>query len=194
MNKLKSFFDIKFLKFILVGILNTLVGMGLQFVFYNVFGWDKYDWGVVLASLIGNIIGSVVSYFLNKYFTFKNKEKGWKPVLRFALNIAVCYAIAYLLVSPLVSWVSTANHWSLFGWSAPLSPATTSDNGSSRSERKRKQQRNKPRKHRYRQRRLYRCCFLSKRIISDAAPKPPHASSHFITFHHTCKKCQKPHR
>ena len=117
MNKLKSFFDIKFLKFILVGILNTLVGMGLQFVFYNVFGWDKYDWGVVLASLIGNIIGSVVSYFLNKYFTFKNKEKGWKPVLRFALNIAVCYAIAYLLVSPLVSWVSTANHWSLFGWS-----------------------------------------------------------------------------
>ena len=74
-------------------------------------------WGVVLASLIGNIIGSVVSYFLNKYFTFKNKEKGWKPVLRFALNIAVCYAIAYLLVSPLVSWVSTANHWSLFGWS-----------------------------------------------------------------------------
>ena len=108
MNKLKSFFDIKFLKFILVGILNTLVGMGLQFVFYNVFGWDKYDWGVVLASLIGNIIGSVVSYFLNKYFTFKNKEKGWKPVLRFALNIAVCYAIAYLLVSPLVSWVSTS--------------------------------------------------------------------------------------
>ena len=113
MSKLKSFFDIKFLKFILVGIINTLVGMGLQFVFYNVFGWDKYDWGVVMASLIGNIIGSVVSYFLNKYFTFKNKEKGWKPVLRFALNIAVCYAIAYLLVSPLVSWVSTAKRFFL---------------------------------------------------------------------------------
>ena len=28
MSKLKSFFDIKFLKFILVGIVNTLVGMG----------------------------------------------------------------------------------------------------------------------------------------------------------------------
>lgn len=116
MQKLRQFFDIKFLKFILVGIVNTLVGMGLQFVFYNVFGWEQYDWGVFTASLIGNIIGSVVSYFLNKYFTFKNKEKGWKPVLRFALNIAVCYVVAYVLVAPLISLVSSACHWTMFGW------------------------------------------------------------------------------
>ncbi len=117
MHKLRQFFDIKFLKFILVGILNTLVGMGLQFVFFNLFGWEQYDWGVITASLIGNIIGSVLSYFLNKYFTFKNKEKGWKPVLRFALNIVACYVIAYVVVAPLVSLVSSANHWSMFGWS-----------------------------------------------------------------------------
>ena len=117
MSKLKQFFDIKFLKFILVGIINTIVGMGLQFVFYNVFGWDKYDWGVILASFLGNLIGSIVSYFLNKHFTFKNQEKGWKPVLRFALNIIVCYVIAYVLISPLVSWISTSNGWSMFGWS-----------------------------------------------------------------------------
>lgn len=116
-DKLKQFFDIKFLKFILVGIINTIVGMGLQFVFFNAFHWDKYDWGVILASFLGNFIGSVVSYFLNKYFTFKNKEKGWKPVLRFALNIAVCYVIAYVLVSPFVGWVCSANHWTMFGWS-----------------------------------------------------------------------------
>ena len=53
---------------------NTLVGMGLQFVFYNVFGWDKYDWGVVLASLIGNIIGSVVSYFLSGFVFCTSSE------------------------------------------------------------------------------------------------------------------------
>ncbi len=114
---LKNFFDIKFWKFILVGILNTIIGMGLQFVFYNCFGWDKYDWGVILASFLGNFIGSVVSYFLNKYFTFKNTEKGWKPVFRFALNIAVCYVIAYVVVSPLVTWICTANGLTMFGWS-----------------------------------------------------------------------------
>lgn len=113
---IKNFFDIKFLKFVLVGVINTIIGMGLQFVFYNVFKWDQYNWGVILASFLGNLIGSIVSYFLNKYFTFKNTEKGWKPVLRFALNIALCYTIAYVVISPLVSWVCTANALSMFGW------------------------------------------------------------------------------
>lgn len=116
-NFLKKFFDIKFLKFILVGILNTIVGMGLQFVFYNCFGWDKYNWGVLLATFIGNFLGSVLSYFLNKYFTFKNTEKGWKPVFRFALNIALCYFIAYVVISPLVSLICTAGGFTMFGWS-----------------------------------------------------------------------------
>lgn len=112
MNKLKEIFDVKLLKFILVGIINTIVGMGLQFVFFNAFGWNKD-----VSSLIGNIVGSVVSYFLNKYFTFKNTEKGWKPVFRFALNIAVCYVIAYLVLGNLAYLVCTSNHLSMFGWS-----------------------------------------------------------------------------
>ena len=36
-----------------------------------------------------------MSYFLNRYFTFKYQGGGWKVVLRFALNIAVCYFLAY---------------------------------------------------------------------------------------------------
>ncbi|MBQ5399209.1 MAG: GtrA family protein [Ruminococcus sp.] len=106
---IKNFFDIKFWKFILVGIINTIVGLGLQFVFYNVFGWDAYAWGVIVATLLGNVFGSLCSYFLNKYFTFKNKEKGWKPVLRFALNIACCYVVAYVIVAPVAEWIFNAN-------------------------------------------------------------------------------------
>ena len=97
-NFLKSFFDIKFWKFILVGVLNTIVGTGLQFVFYNLtFLNDMNETGVIIASSASYILASVMSYFLNKYFTFKNKEKGIKPILRFALNIAVCYAPTDLL-------------------------------------------------------------------------------------------------
>lgn len=112
---LKKFFDIKFWKFLLVGFVNTLVGNGSQFVFYACFGWDRYQWGVWLASVLGYIFGSIVSYFLNKHFTFKNKEKGWKPVVKFALNIAVCYGIAYGIAIPLTKWVCTANSLTLFG-------------------------------------------------------------------------------
>jgi putative flippase GtrA len=81
-NFIKQFFDIKFWKFILVGILNTVVGMGLQFLFFNLCGWNEW-----VSSLIGYILGSILSYFLNKYFTFKNKDKGWKPIVKFALNM-----------------------------------------------------------------------------------------------------------
>lgn len=115
-NFIKQFFDIKFWKFLLVGIVNTIIGMGLQFLLFNLFGWDKFDWGVWGASLLGYFIGSVVSYFLNKYFTFKNNEKGWKPILKFALNIAICYGISYGLAIPFTNWICITNQFTMFGW------------------------------------------------------------------------------
>ena len=108
---IKQFFDIKFWKFIMVGILNTIVGMGLQFLFFNLCGWGEW-----ISSIVGYILGSILSYFLNKYFTFKNKEKGWKPIAKFALNIAVCYGLAYGIAIPLTKWICVANSLTMFGW------------------------------------------------------------------------------
>lgn len=109
---IKNFFDVKFWKFILVGVLNTLVGTGLQFLLFNLIGWNEW-----VSSVTGYFLGSVLSYFLNKYFTFKNQEKGIKPILKFALNIAVCYTIAYVIAIPLISYICTANSLTMFGWS-----------------------------------------------------------------------------
>lgn len=97
---MKKFFDIKFLKFLIVGVLNTIVGNGLSFVLLNLTGLGF--WG---SSAISYIIASVMSYFLNKNFTFQNKEKGVKPVLRFAINIAICYFLAYGIAQPFVKWL-----------------------------------------------------------------------------------------
>ena len=108
---IKQFFDIKFWEFIMVGILNTSVGMGLQFLFFNLCGWGEW-----ISSIVGYILGSILSYFLNKYFTFKNKEKGWKPIAKFALNIAVCYGLAYGIAIPLTKWICVANSLTMFGW------------------------------------------------------------------------------
>lgn len=112
-NFVKQFFDIKFWKFILVGIINTIVGMGLQFVIFNLFHLNEW-----VSSIIGYVVGSIVSYFLNKFFTFKNQEKGIKPVLKFALNIAVCYTISYAIAIPLIKWMSLSNGWAMFGMDA----------------------------------------------------------------------------
>ena len=114
MDKLKQFFDIKFWKFILVGILNTLVGEGINLLLLNPIGWKQYSWGVGVAAFIGIVVGSIVSYFLNKYFTFKNKEKGWKPMVRFTVNIVACMLVR-IGVSTAVYELSKAASLSMFG-------------------------------------------------------------------------------
>ena len=100
MKKILALFDVKMWKFLLVGVLNTLVGDGLSFLLINVTAI-----GIWWATALPMALASVMSYFLNKHFTFKNTEKGWKPVLRFALNIAVCYLLAYGLAIPVVQWL-----------------------------------------------------------------------------------------
>ena len=104
-EKLRSLFDIKMLKFLLVGIVNTLFGTTLMFVLYNCWLTKYGDLGYWISSGANYFFGSILSYFLNKYFTFKNHERGWKPILRFALSIAVCYLLAYGAAKPLVRWI-----------------------------------------------------------------------------------------
>lgn len=91
-------FDQTFWKFILVGVINTIVGTVIMFACYNLVGLSYW-----VSSAANYIVGSLVSYYLNKHFTFKSTEKGIKPVLRFVINIAICYLIAYGVAKPLVS-------------------------------------------------------------------------------------------
>ena len=94
---LRKLLDKTFWKFILVGVINTLVGTGIMFLFYNV-----CHFGYWVSSASNYIVGSIVSYFLNKYFTFQNKSKSPKVLLRFVINISVCYLVAYGVAKPLI--------------------------------------------------------------------------------------------
>ena len=97
--KKSKLIDITTIKFLIVGVINTLVGTGVMFVLYNFFSVSYW-----ISS--GNyVVGSIVSYFLNKYFTFQNKEKSLKQMIRFIVNIAACYLAAYGAAKPLISWL-----------------------------------------------------------------------------------------
>ena len=96
MKRLLQLFDDALWRFLIVGVINTLVGMAIMYGLYNFAGA-----GYWLSSAANYILTSILSYFLNKYFTFKNTEKGWKPVFRFAINIAVCWVLAYGIAKPL---------------------------------------------------------------------------------------------
>ena len=82
---LKKIFDPTLFRFLLVGVVNTLVGYGVMFGLYNLAGLHLWgDPGYWISSAANYLVGSVVSFFLNKHFTFRSREKGPGVVLRFA--------------------------------------------------------------------------------------------------------------
>lgn len=98
--KIVSIFDKKFLKFILVGIINTLIGSGLMFLLYNCFGISYW-----VSSAANYVIGGIFSYFLNKYFTFQNKQKSFFQIILFILNLLICYLLAYFIAKKMVYYL-----------------------------------------------------------------------------------------
>ena len=80
-----------------VGIVNTLIGCIIMFALYNAAGCSYW-----VSSAANYILTSILSFFLNKYFTFQNHEQSVGQVVRFAVNIIVCYLLAYGIAKPLI--------------------------------------------------------------------------------------------
>ena len=104
----KLFYDKSFVRFVLVGIVNTIVGLTVMFSCYNIL-----HLGYWLSSAADYVLASIVSYFLNKHFTFGYHEKGWWSLARFVLNIAVCYFIAFSLARPIVRFCLSHIGWEM---------------------------------------------------------------------------------
>lgn len=90
-------FDKTVIKFLAVGVVNTLVGCGTMFLLYNMAHCSYW-----VSSAANYVVGGIVSFFLNKYFTFQNKTWEWSQVWKFAVNVTVCYLLGYGLAKPLV--------------------------------------------------------------------------------------------
>ena len=106
MDKLRKLFDPTIFRFLAVGVVNTLVGYGVMFGLYNLAGLHAWgEAGYWISSAANYLVGSVVSFFLNKHFTFRNQEKGAGVVLRFVVNISVCWLLAYGLAQPAMGWL-----------------------------------------------------------------------------------------
>ena len=79
MKKTQQLLDVTFWKFVLVGIANTLVGTTVMFVAYNALHLSYW-----ISSASNYVIGSIVSYFLNKYFSHHYSEwhNRWAPFVQ----------------------------------------------------------------------------------------------------------------
>ncbi|MGD6831809.1 GtrA family protein [Sutcliffiella halmapala] len=100
-----------FIRFLLVGVINTIVGLAAMYLLLNVF-----DLGYWISTFTGNSIGAIVSYLLNKSFTFKSNARHFHSFLKFILVIVSCYIISYrvsLFLTKIVLTNVGYNHTSL---------------------------------------------------------------------------------
>ncbi|MBM6925086.1 GtrA family protein [Pseudoflavonifractor phocaeensis] len=84
-------------KFLLVGVGNTLLSMVLMFLLEGLGYWP--------STAIAYVAGAVMSFFLNRHFTFHSEETFLRSAVKFAINVAVCYVVAYALAQPIAGWV-----------------------------------------------------------------------------------------
>ena len=84
-------------KFLLVGVGNTLLSMALMFLLEGLGYWP--------STAIAYVAGAVMSFFLNRHFTFRSQETLGRSAIKFAVNVAVCYVLAYALAQPIAGWV-----------------------------------------------------------------------------------------
>jgi len=111
---IKKLYYNKIVRFLFVGCLNTVVGVGVTYLVYIAAGKPIFKPAVIsaglkfAATLAGQVVGTIHSYFWNKYFTFKSKEKSKKEFLRFVLVYAVQYGINYGLTLLLSRFINVA--------------------------------------------------------------------------------------
>lgn len=92
-----KFFDASIPKFLLVGVGNTLLSLLLMFLLEGLGYWP--------STAIAYVAGAVMSFFLNRYFTFKSEETMGRSAVKFAVNVAVCYLLAYGIAKPVAALV-----------------------------------------------------------------------------------------
>ena len=84
-------------KFLLVGVGNTLLSMVLMFALEGLGYWP--------STAIAYVAGAVLSFFLNRHFTFRSEETMGRSAVKFALNVAVCYLLAYGIAQPVMELI-----------------------------------------------------------------------------------------
>lgn len=110
-NKLLSQINFKTeIRFLLVGVWNTLFGYTIFFIFLNLFenffGLERAAY--VLGITFSHIFGIVNSFFFHKFFTFRSKEKGkeaFKEFFRFFNSYLLIFLLNLVLIFLLVELI-----------------------------------------------------------------------------------------
>lgn len=81
-----------FIRFLTVGVVNTLVGLSIMFFLLHFVHLSYW-----ISTFLGNAVGAIVSFTLNRSYTFKINSPMPKSFFKFVLVVIICYVISYQL-------------------------------------------------------------------------------------------------
>ncbi|MBZ6444044.1 GtrA family protein [Paenibacillus polymyxa] len=95
------------IRYLIVGIVNTLVGLTSVLLLFNLLNFNYW-----VSSFVGNVFGILVSFFLNKKYTFKSQNKIVSALFKFILVSLFCYIISYS-IGYVISLKNIIGNWTL---------------------------------------------------------------------------------
>ena len=101
-NFLAPFFSKYFSKYLLVGVVNTIFGFSI------IFGLMWLEIPAItpkVANFAGYFCGFILSYFLNKHFTFESKNSHRRDFTRFAIVMLCAYLINLATLEIALFWL-----------------------------------------------------------------------------------------
>ena len=108
-KKLFSFFwDRSLMTFLIIGGINTVLSMSLNFVLR-----EYAHWPLFLSSAVAFSALAVPAFYFNRKYSFKSKAPLGQSIFRFAVVTVVCFLLSFGLRQAVMPWVEV--HW-LASW------------------------------------------------------------------------------
>ena len=101
---------IQFLKYGLVGCINTAITLGVIFLCKSLLGINEY-----VANILGYTAGLINSFIWNKTWVFKSKKGYRREAVKFGIGFGGCYGIQLLVVFLLNSSALGDMQWNILG-------------------------------------------------------------------------------
>lgn len=92
--KLRKVIDRTLVLYLVIGVLNFILCTAIMFVLFNICNYSEH-----LAPLVNYGLGSLIWYLACRYVLFPDQKTTVQQLVRFAVEVIVCYGIAYYAIA-----------------------------------------------------------------------------------------------
>lgn len=101
---------VRFTKFLVVGVMNTLVTLAVIFLLHTAGSGD------MISNFIGYVAGLINSFLWNRQWVFRSTGHSGQEAVRFIVGFAICYGIQAIFIWGTTRYLPVASfEWNLLG-------------------------------------------------------------------------------